>query len=169
MNKYFNKSLVLFLLAIFMNCNAQSNEPFFEEIAFNFYKSEILKNNSNKKRLKITENFTSIFYISAECLTDKVFNEKNIVSYQYSNLDYLQLDLSNINSKQFKVVKKLNENSNRENYITISRAQIFNSRIFVVINKFVNGYGEIYTFEFNKAGEIIDFCLSGKYMRLIFE
>lgn len=59
-------------------CKAQNTAPFYEQIAFDFYNFEILKESDLNVRLKISTKLISIHYIDANCLSDKIINEKNI-------------------------------------------------------------------------------------------
>lgn len=150
-----------------LNGSAQSIDSFIEETAFNYYKTNILPKSSIKKKLKISENLSVIYYLDASCLKDKIENEKIIVSVP--SLKYRQgyrFNLKN-DKKQFKKVKHINKNSNTEMFVEVSTAYVFNNRFFVVINEFIKVYGKTYTFEFDKYGNIIDWCLSSESIRVI--
>lgn len=161
-----------FLLLVFISiyssfCLAQSDEPFYEQIAFKFYCSEILAKSEIDVRLKINGHLNYVNYISADCLKEKIINEKNFTIKPKNNFDTLFLELKNINKKKFKIVKKINTNTNKENYLLVSRSLEVENRIFVIINEMVNVNGRGFTFEFDSAGNIIDWCQSSKSVFLI--
>jgi len=163
-----------FLLLVFISiyssfCLAQSDEPFYEQIAFEFYCSEILAKSEIDVRLKINGHLNYVNYISADCLKEKIINEKNFTIKPKNNFDTLFLELKNINKKKFKIVKKINinTNTNKENYLLVSRSLEVENRIFVIINEMVNVNGRGFTFEFDSAGNIIDWCQSSKSVFLI--
>ena len=163
-----------FLLLVFISiyssfCIAQSDEPFYEQIAFEFYCSEILAKSEIDVRLKINGHLNYVNYISADCLKEKIINEKNFTIKPKNNFDTLFLELKNINKKKFKIVKKINTNTNKENYLLVSRSLEVENRIFVIINEMVNVNGRGFTFEFDSAGNIIDWCQSSKSVFLIID
>ena len=160
--------LLLVLFSIYSTfCVAQSDEPFYEQIAFEFYCSEILEKSEIDVRLKINGNLNRINYINDDCLKEKIINEKNFTIKPKTNFDTLFLELKNINKKKFKIVKKINTNTNKENYLLVSRSLEVENRIFVIINEMVNVNGRGFTFEFDSSGNIIDWCQSSKSVFLI--
>ena len=172
MKNMINKKTLTFIifLASTFYCLAQSNGPFLEQIAFDFYRTEILAKSPIKKRIKINKELNSIYYLDADCLKNKIQNEKNIDKYQNSKyFDGYRLDLKTIDKKQFRIVKKTNKSSNSEVFVEVSIAYEFNDRIFVIIHEFVASQGKKFTFEFDKNGNIIDWCKSSEYVQLQFE
>jgi hypothetical protein len=160
--------LLLIIISIYSSlCEAQSGEPFYEQIAFEFYCSKILEKSEINVRLKINGDLNYVNYIDADCLKEKITNEKNFTIKPKNNFDTLFLELKNINKKKFKIVKKINTNTNKENYLLVSRTLEVENRIFVIINEMVNVNGRGYTFEFDSAGNIIDWCQSLKSVFLI--
>lgn len=161
-------NLLLILFSIYSSlCIAQSEEPFYEQIAFEFYCSEILEKSDIDVRLKINGNLNYVNYISADCLKEKIINEKNFTIKPKNNFDTLFLELKNINKEKFKIVKKINTNTNKENYLLVSKSLEVENRIFVIINEMVNVNGRGFTFEFDSGGNIIDWCQSSKSVFLI--
>lgn len=160
--------LLLVFISIYSSfCLAQSDEPFYEQIAFEFYCSEILAKSDIDVRLKINGNLNYVNYIDADCLKEKIINEKNFTIKPKNNFKNLFLELKNINKKKFKIVKKINTNTNKENYLLVSRSLEFENRIFVIINEMINVNGRGFTFEFDSAGNIIDWCQSSKSVLII--
>lgn len=163
---------IIFLLSFFsiLYCNAQTETPFYEQIALGFYNSEIISKSNFNVKLKISDKLESIHYIDAECLKNKLINEKNITSLKKSKVSQgYNLNLKNLDKKRFKKVKKIKNYLKKENYVVVSIAQEFNNRIFVVINEIVEGKGKMFTFEFDLDGKIIDWCNSAEYVQIIFE
>lgn len=163
---------IIFLLSFFsiLYCKAQTETPFYEQIALDFYNSEIILKSKFNVKLKISDKLKSIHYIDAECLKSKLTNEKNIISLKKSKVfQGYSLNLKNLDKKSFKKVKKIKNYLKKENYVVVSIAQEFNNRIFVVINEMVESEGRMFTFEFDLNGKIIDWCNSGKYVQIIFE
>ena len=81
------KRIVLFiLLSSFYTiyCEAQTDIPFYEQTALDFYNSEILPRSNIDIKLKISDDLKSIHYIDAECLKNEKINEKNISSFRNS-------------------------------------------------------------------------------------
>ena len=171
MKQIVNKKIliIIILLVSNLNCIAQSNEPFWEQIAFDFYRTEILQKSPIKKRIKISKELNSIYYLKADCLKNKIINEKEINLVKSKHFENFELDLEKIDKKQFRIVKKIDKLSNSEVFVEVSKAYEFNGRIFVVINEFVASQGKKYTFEFDKNGNIIDWCKSSEYLQLQFE
>lgn len=171
MKQIVNKKIliIIILLVSNLNCIAQSNEPFWEQIAFDFYRTEILQKSPIKKRIKISKELNSIYYLNADCLKNIIINEKEINLVKSKYFENFELDLEKIDKKQFRIVKKIDKLSNSEVFIEVSEAYEFNERIFVVINEFVASRGKKYTFEFDKNGNIIDWCKSSEYLQLQFE
>jgi len=162
-------SIILFSTSIIC-CRAQSDNPFYEQNAFDFYRTEIVQKTQIKGKLKITTKLKSLYYLSAECLKNKIYNEKNIkILHNSKYFQGYQLNIKDIDRKQFRKVKKINKNLNSEKFVEVSVAYEFENRIFVVIYEFVAGHYRDYTFEFNREGKIIDWCKSSETEQLIFE
>lgn len=164
------KFLSIIIISFFsLSITAQTNIPFYEQIAFDFYKNEIIEKSEEREKYKITQNLKSIFYLSTECLKNKVYNEKEIKKLQNSlYFKGYRLNLSKIDKKTFRKAKKINKNSNKENFVEVSIAYEFEGRIFVVISELNSGQGKDYIFEFNNDGKIIDWCKSSEYTQMIF-
>lgn len=153
-------SIILIICSSF--CIAQSDEPFYEQIALEFYSTKILEKSDINVRLKINGDLYYPIYINANCLINKIINEKNFSVIIKNNFDTFFLDLNKIDKKKFKKVKKLNTEINKENYILVSRAIEFENRLFVIIREQVNFDNRGFTFEFDSNGNIIDWCQSSK-------
>ena len=163
---------IIYLLTFFsiLNCKAQTETPFYEQIALDFYNSEIISKSNLNVKLKISDKLKSIHYIDAECLKNKLINEKNITSLKKSKVfQGYNLNLKNLDKKRFKKVKKIKNYLKKENYVVVSIAQEFDNRIFVVINEIVESKGRMYTFEFDLNGKITDWCNSAEYVQITFE
>lgn len=160
----------IFISWFSIHCKAQESVPFYEQLAFDFYNSEILPNSDLSVRLKISDEMQFMNYIDAACLKEKIINEKNISTVENSNsFENYGLNLENINKKYLKKVWKIKNDSRKADYVVVSTAQVYTRRIFVVIRQMAEGRGKVYTFEFNTSGEIIDWCQSSQYLQLIIE
>ena len=75
--------------------------------------------------------------------------------------------------KQHKFLKALEDLqkdvTNNYEFIQDLQTDLFNDRIFVIIHEFVASQGKKFTFEFDKNGNIIDWCKSSEYVQLQFE
>ncbi len=151
------------------NCFSQSEKPFYEQIAFDFYKESILKTYPVKRKITIYKSLTynseeEIYYIPSNCLKNEISNnEKKIEKLEFSKYwktfedMRLNLDLKDINKKQFKI-RKNNNGSFPKLYIHYPK--IYKNRIFVILHEKKLNNGKYYIIEFNESGEIIDWCLS---------
>ncbi len=158
--------IIILINLFFLNGSSQTCDTFIEQTAFEYYKKEILPKNSIKKRFKITENLSRIFYLDASCLKNKIYNEKDIVPVP--SLKYRQGYRFNFkeDKKLFRKVKSINKFSNNESYVEVSVAYKFDNRFFVVIREFIGAHGKTYTFEFDEKGNMIDYCLSSESLNL---
>ena len=162
------KKLYFIIFIIYSSlCIAQSNEPFYEQTAFEFYSTEILEKSDFNVRLKITGVLNYPYYIDADCLKNKIINEKKF-NIKF-NFDTSFLDFKKIDKTKFKRVKKINTNTNKENYVSVSTTIEFENRLFVIIRDQVNVNQREFTFEFDSNGNIIDWCQFSTSVFLIFE
>lgn len=144
-----------------IDCLSQSTHLLVEQTAFNFYKSELMKGNVSQKRLEIAENLESINYLHGNCLKDKFETIKN-PKLAFDNSNSRKLNFKKIDTKKFKVVKKVDALNKKNFYLKVSMCYKFNGRLFVSINETVDNHWKRYTFEFNNAGKIIDWCITGE-------
>lgn len=160
----------LFLLLLLnLDCFSQSENPFYEQLAFDFYKENILKVFPVEKKITVFKslNYDSgeeIYYVPSDCLKTKLPNDgKNIEKLEYSKYwksfedTRLNLDLKKIDRKQFKIKK-----SNRGYFpkLFVHYPKTYRDRIFVVLHEKYQNSGKYYTVEFNQQGKIIDWCKS---------
>jgi len=173
---------ILLLILSIGKCNAQKTEPFYEQIAFDFYSNQILKEIPVNKKITVAKelNYTkSIHYLPSDCLKNKIENKKNAndinIAKHISDLKIkkYELDLSKTNRNQFRVIKKLNVNDrgliNHKNSIFLYKPKLFEERVFVIIDQVLESNGTVYTIELDKKGNIIDWCKSSEYEQLIIE
>lgn len=69
----------------------------------------------------------------------------------------LDLDLTNIDKKKFKIRKF---NRGKFPKLFVHYPKVYENRIFVIVHEKYQNCGKYYTVELNKAGEIIDWCQS---------
>ena len=105
---------IIFFLIINIDCFSQSEYPFYEQLAFNFYKDTILEIYPVERKIIVFKslNYDSgeeIYYVPSNCLKTKLPNYgKNIGKLEYSKYwrrfedMRLDLDLTNIDKKKFK-------------------------------------------------------------------
>ena len=117
------KKITLILLILrFSSTFGQKETPFFEQIAFDLYKTEIIKKFPAKGKVKISKYTTDlhdihfIFYVN-ECLKGKYLSEKKEL-IKYEDYASRQLDLNSLkkeisfdglNKKEFKIKKRKTE------------------------------------------------------------
>ena len=166
------------LLIFLLNCGigiAQTEFPFYEQIAFDFYQSKLIDSFPTKKKVKVykyaTEFHTGLFslhniFTTPICLNDIVWKSndqfKVIETYAISQMQIesklFELDLSNLDRKKFKI-KKNGKGSFPKLFISPpNKEDNGTDRIFVNIYEKHSEKTVNYHFEFNKTGDIIDWC-----------
>lgn len=164
------KVLILFILLNSIIGISQTEFPFYEQIAFDFYQSTIIDSFPTKKKVKV---YPNVFELRSDYL---VFNNPSCLGLswksndQYSPLkEYVQaqmnykskiieLDVSNLDKKKFKVKKRVNRNYPRLQ-ITAPHIEIDETnRIFVNIYERHEHVRITYHLEFNIKGKIINWC-----------
>ena len=167
---YLNKNLLLFLL---LNCGiglAQTKFPFYEQIAFDYYQSEIIDSFPTKKKIKVYP-YVIDFHSSGNvfsypnCLGitwkgSGQFEEiESYVKSQYNiESERFELDFSKLNKKKFKIKKRGKGNHPRLHITAPHKEKNGTERIFVNISETHKYIYVTYHFEFNKKGEIINWC-----------
>jgi len=150
----------------------QTNTSFYEQVAFDLYRTEIIDSFPVKKRIKVYKySFqpTLFYFFTPSCLTNIVWKSNDqfqpIKEYTESqwNIDSnrFELDFSNLDKKQFKI-KKIGRGSYPKLFISPPYKENKNDeRIFVnIYEKHSERKEVIYHIEFNKSGEIINWCQS---------
>ncbi|MBT32277.1 MAG: hypothetical protein CMO01_21655 [Thalassobius sp.] len=149
-------------------CFAQQKEPFYEQLVFDFYKTQILKAYPVDKRINIcgyVAELHSIFNIP-QCSEniyfgrDKNFEELQPYITEQLSIDsqHFEIDLSQVDKQQFRIKKMY---GNKLPKLQITSPHIINEkgdRVYVNIyeehkDKFVT-----YHLELNKQGEILNWC-----------
>jgi len=169
------KILIILFLLISEFGFTQTEMPFYEQIAFDFYRTEIIDSFPIKKRIKVYEYAiefqpTMLWFIRPNCLADMVWKNndqfqpiKEYTDNQWLNINskQFQLDFSDLDKKQFKI-KKLGRGSFPKLFISPPHKENENNQRI-----FVNVYLEhnerklvIYHFEFDKSGKIKNWCQS---------
>ncbi|EAQ41251.1 hypothetical protein [Polaribacter sp. MED152] len=149
---------------------AQTEFPFYEQIAFDFYQSKIINSFPTKRKVKVYPYVidfhpTGNVFSNPTCLgivwkSNEQFKEiESYVESQHKiDSDRFELDFSNLNKKKFRI-KKRGKGSHPRLYITppnIEKNE--NERIFVNIYETYESKYVIYHFEFNDKGNIINWC-----------
>ncbi|MFP9115275.1 hypothetical protein ACLI1A_15165 [Flavobacterium sp. RHBU_3] len=170
--KYFILNLILIIVFTTVTVSAQeSNYPFYEQLAFNFYQDTILKSYPVKKKISLYP-YRLDFKIHLKslenpgCITgiDSNSQFKPFLTYEtaQSNFDSGKLDLevATINKHQFRI-KKLHT-KNRYPQLFITSPYLLNrdtDKVFVTIqqqNSETEGVN--YHFVLTPKGTIIDWC-----------
>jgi len=159
------KIFVLFLIIFFAKINAQQQYPFFQQLAFDFYTQKIVNEFPRKERIRITKSLNDdcdgqLFYIPnclKSCLT-KVDSVEALDYYRYLYSDNSrrdELNLENIDPKQFKIKRNCNGNFPR---LVVLYPKRYKERIFVNIHEKWEKRSVVYVVEFDIDGKIIDWC-----------
>ena len=148
---------------------AQSNYPFYEQLAFNFYKEEILKAFPVKTKITVYKSLNydageEMYYVPSNGLKSEVPRQRDSIKrIEYSKYwkgvddSRFELNLSNIDKKQFKI-KKSNKGSFPR--IFVHYPKTYKNRVFVIVHQKYQNSGTYYTIEFDQNGKIIDWCKS---------
>ena len=169
-NPILKKYMLLIFLLNFGIGIAQTEFPFYEQIAFDFYQSKLIDSFPTKKKVKVYP-YVMDFHPSRgnfyrpNCLGidwKKSNPFKEIKEYVESQLqidsDRFELDFSNLDKKKFKVKKRGKGNYPRL-HITAPNKEIDRTeRIFVNIHETHEYLYVTYHLEFNDKGELIDWC-----------
>jgi len=165
------KHIFLIFLLNFGIGNAQTEFPFYEQIAFEFYQSTIIDSFPTKKKVKVYP-YVMDFHPSGNVFSNPTClgivwknNEqfKEMESYLESqhqiDSDRFELDFSNLDKKMFKIKKRGKGNYPRL-YITEPNKEINGKeeRVFLNIHENYEYKNIVYHLEFNEQGQIIDWC-----------
>ncbi|MCX2745629.1 hypothetical protein OO013_17235 [Mangrovivirga sp. M17] len=168
------KLLAIVFITINMIGFAQSDSIFYEQLAFDFYRTKIIKSFQTKKRIKVYKYFhefqsSNIHFSIGDCLSNSDNNKKDrfhpLKDYRDSQLNYksnrFKLDLSNLDKQTFKI-KKSGRGSYPKLFISAPHIKYKNfSRVYVNIYERHSKYKTIiYHIEFDEFGNIMNWCKS---------
>ena len=168
------KTIIILFLLISELGFTQTETPFYEQIAFDKYRSEIIDSFPVKKRIKVYKyafDFqpTLFWFYTPSCLSNIIWKSNDqfqpIKEYTDSQLNInsnrFELDFSDLDKKQFKI-KKFGKGSYPKLFISPPYIENGNDdRIFINIYEKHSEKNEfIYHFEFDKNGIIINWCRS---------
>ncbi|MFC0603051.1 hypothetical protein [Winogradskyella pulchriflava] len=168
----------IILLILILKCGigiSQTEFPFYEQIAFDFYESTLIDSFPTKKKVKVykyaTEFHTGVFSLHNTFTTPNCLNNitwisndqfKVIESYIENQMqvdsNLFELDFSNLDKTKFKVKKNGKGNYPKLFITPPNKEENGTERIFVNIYEKHSEKTVNYHFEFNKTGEIIDWC-----------
>ena len=164
------KYILLIFLLNFGIGNAQTEFPFYEQIAFDFYQSKIIDSFPTKKKVKVYP-YVMDFHPSGNafsypnCLgiTWKGSGQfKKLESYVESqnNIDSerFELDFTNLNKKKFKIKKRGIGNYPRLHITAPHKEKNGTDPIFVNVHETHKDIYVTYYLEFNDKGQIINWC-----------
>ena len=161
------------LLTFLLNCGigiSQTEFPFYEQIAFDFYQSTIIDSFPSKKKIKVYP-YVMDFHPSRTrfynpiCLGISWKSKtqfKELESYLETQLnidsDRFELDFSNLDKKKFKI-KRNGNGTYPKLQITAPHKEINGTESIFVNIHITNKYlYETYHIEFNNKGKIINWC-----------
>lgn len=150
---------------------AQTELPFFEQSAFDFYGKEILQVNPVKKRISVYRYYMDFqesghYFTEGECLENPIFKnqikEVDKTEYGQDNIDSakFELDFSQLDKKQFKI-RRNGQGSFPKLFISYPMVSVKeSSRFFVNVYESYEHRGNIYHIELDSNGRVIDWCQS---------
>ena len=168
------RTVVILILLISELGFSQKNKPFFEQIAFDLYRTEIIDSFPVKKQIKVYKyafDFqpTLFWFFTPSCLSNIVWksNDQFLPIKEYTdsqqNIDSnrFELDFSDLDKKQFKI-KKFGKGNYPKLFISPPYKETGNDeRIFInIYEKHSEKKEVIYHLEFDKNGIIINWCRS---------
>ncbi|GAA4280012.1 hypothetical protein GCM10022260_04330 [Gaetbulibacter aestuarii] len=140
----------------------QTNIPFFEQIAFDFYRTEILVKNPVKKKISVYEEIqpfqlTEIPFWYPRCIDQFEIKEHDNFKSNLSKKKVLNLE--NLDHSKFKI-KEYGKGSFPK--LFVSQSLLFNeNRNLVVIQEIYKWSATYYYIELDNHGKIIDWCSGG--------
>lgn len=173
-----NRALVLMFLLINGLGFAQLNEPLYQQIAFDFYRTEIIDSISVKKQINIYKyalnfktNLSSFYIPSSSCMSNKVWKNKDlkqrrkqyIESLIYINPNRFKLDFSDLDETLFKI--KRYRKGNYPKLFIGSPYKEYENDNRVLINIYLERNSDqqdhIYHLVIDQTGKIKDWCKKG--------
>ncbi len=153
--------LLIFLLNFGIGI-AQTKVPFFEQIAFDFYQTEILPKNPAKNKIRIYKEIqpyklTETPFWYPRCLEKIEIEEYDNSKHNVSNKT--ELNLENIDKGDFKI-KKYGKGNYPKLYVSQSLT-LSENRILVVLKEVEKWSGIYYYIELDKKGKITNWCQGG--------
>jgi hypothetical protein len=162
--------ILFFLISEF--AFTQTVTPFFEQIAFDLYRSEIIDSFPVKKRIRIFPSFFDFQSTEFSFLTPNCFNKvawtnpdhiqqiKEYKKNQHSiDSNYKELDFTDLNKKQFKI-KKNGKGSYPKLFISVPHEDVKKpNRILVnIYEKHSKRKTVIYHLLLDKNGDLKEWC-----------
>jgi hypothetical protein len=159
------------------NSFGQSDIPFYEQIAFDYYQTDILESYPVEEKISVYRYFydfhgRNIYFATPLCLKNVVQNDsKSIIKFDekkygqnYIESEKFELNFSDLNKRQFKIRnRKLGKYPRL--FITYPRV-MERTRIFINIVEVYESKGNAFHIEMDLEGNIIDWCKSD-YTKII--
>jgi hypothetical protein len=165
------KNNIFLILLLFYGIGiAQTEFPFYEQIAFDFYQSKLIDSFPTKKKMKVypyVVNFhpsgNAFSYPNCLGITWKSGEQfERIETYEKSQYNIeserFELDFTKLNKKKFKIKKRGKGNYPRLHITAPHKEKNGTERIFVNIHETHKYIYITYHFEFNQEGKIINWC-----------
>jgi len=157
--------LQIIIIGIFGSVSVfgQSETPFYEQIAFDFYRTEILPSHSPDKKLRVYKEIDRYpmrkdptWY--PQCFEDfKVLTKKDRLTDNVSGKK--ELDMSNLDSGLFKLKKN---GKGRYPKLFVSQSLSLNEEIILVnVCEIYKWHGIYYHVKMDANGNVIDWCIGG--------
>ncbi|MEO5788082.1 hypothetical protein [Gelidibacter sp.] len=159
------------LLILMLNCGigfAQKDFPFFEQIAFDFYRTKLLDSFPIQKKIKVfpyvnqfhTSGISNPICLGIDWKNNNQFQELDSYTKSQYNIDSnrYELDFRDLDKRKFKIKRNGNGNFPKLYISPPNTEGIGTDKIYVDINEAHKNKTVIYHFEFNKKGEIKDWC-----------
>ena len=161
------------LLIFLLKCGigiSQTEFPFYEQIAFDFYQSKLIDSFPTKKKVKVYPyvfDFQPDYFVfsNPNCLGIKWKNneqflplESYVESQRKIDSERFELDFSDLDKKKFKIKKRGKGNYPRLHITAPHKEKNGTERVFVNIHETHENIYVTYHIEFNDKGKIIDWC-----------
>jgi len=147
----------------FKSAYGQTETPFYEQIAFNFYRTEILSSHSPDKKLRVYKEIDRYPMMKdpswyPQCFEDfRVWTKKDKLSDNISGKK--ELDLSDLGMELFKLKKY---GKGRYPKLYVSQSLSLNDEIILVnVCEIYRWHGRYYHVKMDSNGNVIDWCIGG--------
>ncbi len=155
------KKIILLILLLKSGIGLSQNEvPFFEQIAFDFYRTEILTKHPVNKKIKIWKEIkiaTDDPYWFPRCLDNFKSNGIDSLNQKISNKK--ELNLSNLDKNKFRI--KSNRKGNNPLLFINNPFTIKGMNIVVNVTELHKDFVNIYHIEMDTKGNVLNWCKGG--------
>ena len=164
------EAILLIFLLKYGTGISQTEFPFYEQIAFDFYQSKLIDSFPTKNKVKV---YPYVFDFQPDYL---VFSNPNCLGFKWENNEQFQpfesyvesqtkidserfeLDFSNLDKKKFRIKKRGKGNYPRLYITAPHKEKNETEQVYVNIHETHKNIHVTYHIEFNEKGEIINWC-----------